>query len=192
MRRSVRPVAGAATRPPMRGAAAVLAAAVLLVGCGTDPTDALPCPPVRMAEDTATLTRFAGGGRDLIDVAWEARITGYTGTCGFADDGSAVDVAMSVGFRVSRGPAAEGREGSFSYFVAVPRFYPAEGAKQVLPVTFRFPEGTATTVRLRDEEVRVTIPLPNDLHPREVPVYVGFQLTAEQLEWNRTRTTTPR
>jgi hypothetical protein len=69
--------------------------------------------------------------------------------------------------------------------VAIPAFYPKPAAKQVFQVSFKFPEGNINTMMVRDEEVRITLPLGADQSSSDVPVYVGFQLTSEQLNFNR-------
>jgi hypothetical protein len=79
----------------------------------------------------------------------------------------------------------DGREGNLTYFVAIPAFYPAAGAKQIMPVKFAFPEGNVNSMMIRDEEVHITLPLGEEKTSKDVPLYVGFQLTQQELTFNR-------
>lgn len=157
--------------------------ALALAACADTPPD-VACPEVRVDSDTSRLVKFREGpGRDLTDVVYEARISGFAGDCGPSETPGMVNVRMKVAFAVSKGPAYGGGTNQFTYFVAVPAYYPAPSAKQVFPVSFSFPEGNVTTMFLRDEAVTVDVPVPAE--GGAPPVYVGFQLTAEELEYNR-------
>lgn len=147
------------------------------------------CPDLRIDRDTAEITVFNGSGTDLTDLRFEASIADINGDCDFEEadegEGGTVHATFNVLFAVSRGPAMDTQEGHFTYFVALPSFYPADAAKQTLPVDFTFPEGNVTTMMLRDEEVEISIPVDSPTAAADIPVYVGFQLTRAQLEFNR-------
>lgn len=161
------------------------AVAVLLAACGSDDTGRLSCPEVRIDRDTARLTEFVQGrGQDITDVKFEAEIADYAGDCDIDMEDQEITVRMKVAFSVTKGPALGEPIGSFEYFVAVPSFYPAADGKQILPVQFKFPEGNVQTMMLRDEEVKITIPM-KDRTVEQTPLYVGFQLSPGQLEYNR-------
>jgi len=174
-------------RPPVV-LSVVLAAAALAacssLGIGGESETDVACPDVRVDRDTAKLVQFRGEGQDITDVMLEAEIAGFNGDCGYDADTDTVDVKMKVLFAVSEGPASTADSGSFRYFVAIPAYYPAPDAKQILPVEFAFPEGNVQTMMVRDEEVTISIPL-NGRSTEETPIYVGFQLTSKQLEYNR-------
>jgi hypothetical protein len=144
-----------------------------------------PCPPIRLERTTAELTRFRPGpGRDLTDVVLEAELTGYQGTCAYNDAGDAVTVELTLAFAAALGPAADDRTQAFSYFVAVPRFFPEPAGKKVFEATITFPEGT-DRVRYAGEELAITVPLAEGTSARDVPVYIGFQLSEAEVEYNR-------
>ncbi|SDE05144.1 hypothetical protein SAMN05421720_1035 [Rhodospira trueperi] len=148
-----------------------------------------PCPPVRMEATTVDLTRFRPGpGRDLTDVVLEAELTGYQGECQYDDDEQSVRVDLVLAFSASLGPAATERQQAFEYYVAIPRFYPDPRGKQVFESTIVFPENT-NRVRYVGEELSIEVPLGADGAAAEVPVYIGFQLTPEQIEYNRAHAT---
>ncbi len=156
--------------------------ASLLAGCSSKAPP--PCPSVFVLGDADKLTQFKpGAGRDITDVDFTAEFQGYKGECGY-DAGEGSKLTFYVSFSVARGPANTTRKANFQYFVAVPYFYPNPAAKAIFPVTVEFPEGNSY-VRHDDQPVSLTIPVApgDDLHKYEV--YIGFQETQEQLDYNR-------
>ena len=64
-----------------------LALLLTLVGCGSGDQGPLPpCPVVFPVAEARELTRFAGQGRDLTDVLFEARVEDVALICGYLDD----------------------------------------------------------------------------------------------------------
>lgn len=154
-----------------------------------DPSDGQECPQVRMDRDTAKMTVFRDGpGRDLTDVVYSVEIADYNGDCTFTKDKekgkTTVNMRMKVLFAISKGPAETAADNKLDYFVAIPAFYPAEAAKQVMPVQFKYPDNNIPTMFVRDEEIRLTLPL-NGMKTKEMPIYIGFQLSPDQLKYNR-------
>ena len=160
---------------------AVLAAGGVLAGCAdlSEMTEAPPpCPPVELVPDASRMTRFADGGRDITDMAWQAELDGYQGSCKYSDSG--VNLQLAVIMSVQRGPAG-GDAAEVPYFVAVPAFYPADGAKQVFTARVPF-TNNAGQARFRDGEVSIDIPLDDPADGPNTPVYLGLQLDREQFE----------
>lgn len=142
-----------------------------------------PCPPVYILADAGKLTKFRpGAGRDLTDVEFEAEVQGYTGGCTYDEKGALVD--LQVNFVVKRGPADTDRKAEFSYFAAIPHFYPAPEAKAEFPVTVEFPEGT-NYVKFTDEEVVMRVPVKDKDIINKYEIYLGFQQSTEELDRNR-------
>src|SRR5256885_490934 len=75
--------------------------------------DNLSCPTVTRIGDATRLTRFVPGGRDLTDVAFEAKIGGISGNC--SGNEKRIQVQMNAQFIASRGPADKGRKAPFDY-----------------------------------------------------------------------------
>lgn len=147
------------------------------------PKEGLPCPQVSMLADTSRITKFREGpGRDITDIEYEAEIGAYKGECVYKDDDS-VELTLTVAIDAMRGPAAAGNTIETSYFIAIPAFYPSPAAKSVLPIRVEFPENISK-VRFRDEDVVMRIPLKGKAGT-EFEVFLGFQLTPDQLEYNR-------
>ena len=145
-----------------------------------------PCPQAGILRDAADLTRYAGPGRDLTDLALAGRITGLNGKCSRGER-NVTNVTVSVGLELSRGPAARDRVAELSYFVAV-----AEGErildKRVFPLRAEFPANT-DKVSLGGDDVELVLPTPPEKSAAAYRVLVGFQLTPQELEQNRQRGT---
>ncbi|MEO5374459.1 MAG: hypothetical protein H7840_09285 [Alphaproteobacteria bacterium] len=166
-------------------------------------TAPLVCPHVAIDRATATLTRFREGpGRDITDVELEGEIIGFDGDCAFSPTGSGVDVTLMVRMSATRGPAARDPYAEVEYFVAVTTAPPPpkspDGSpqppdqtqdrrilnKEVFKVGTSFPPGI-NTVRYRDEEIELKIPIPPETSAAAYEVFVGYQLTRDQLDYNR-------
>ena len=127
-----------------------------------------PCPSVRIDNTTARLVQFKeGAGRDITDVDYQAEIVAYHGDCKFSDEG--VEVQMDFDFAIASGAAVKKGPASIYYFVAVPQLFPNPGVKE----------------KVRENDIRVFIPLKKDEPAAAYDVYVGLQLTNEQLDYNR-------
>lgn len=177
---------------PPRAWAAMCAGAVAsatLAGCASnEPLRADACPPVNILADAATLTVFAAGsGRDLVDVDHEVLAIDLSSGCRLEDDGTIV-VAVAPTIAVNRGPANESREAVFEYFVSVVDASRNVRSKQTFPVGVRF-EGNRSRVEFRDDDPPVTVNLPASTSPLAAGyrIFVGLQLTPEQLEFNQSR-----
>jgi hypothetical protein len=165
-------------------AAGVFALAMTLTGCsilGSSKPPA-PCPKVFLIDDTSRLTAFRPGpGRDITDVDFQAEISGYTGSCTY--DRDKMSVSLNAAFDVSRGPANATRKVAFQYFVAVPKVYPDPAGKRVFDVGFAF-EANQSRARFGDE-IEIDVPLKNPSEGPAYEIYLGFQLTAAELAYNR-------
>jgi hypothetical protein len=143
-----------------------------------------PCPKVFIAGETADLTRFrSGAGRDITDIEFEAEVAGYTGSCTYTD--KKLTVELDVSLQIARGPANASRSVELEYYVAVPKLFPSEAGKRVFPVSVAF-EANQTRTRYIDPLV-VEFPLAQKAEGPSYEVYIGFQLTREELEFNRNR-----
>jgi hypothetical protein len=177
-----------------RAVAATGLLSVLLAGCGLGLGDiglkaptaaelALGCPKVSIVRDLQEVTHLsAGGGRDATAVASRAALADFTGNCEYGSDGVTVNVKLAM--VAERGPALQGDTDRYRYFVAV--FRPGE---QVPAAKSEFETGARFTAedprRVWVEEVTPHIPLPKDVNAKEWQVMVGFQLSAEELAYNR-------
>lgn len=176
----------AAPVPHVLAPAALLLPA-LLAGCGgSDSTAAAPaCPAAAILGDAADMSRYRGTGHDLTDLVIDGRIAGLAGACRREADGTLLHTEVSVRMDLSRGPAATGRTASLAYFVAV-----TEGDqildKRVIPLRVEFP-ANADRIHLEGERLELALPTPPGKSGASYQVLVGFQLTPEDLAFNRAR-----
>lgn len=168
---------------PVLTVLATLALAAVLAGCTMFEPAAPPppCPRVARVDDAGRLTRFAGTGRDLTDVAFEAEISAMQGSCAFEDD--EIDVELDVQFIASRGPADTNRRADFRYFVAVARTDHTVLAREEFDSYIEFP-GNQVRAGIVEELVQ-RIPIPEGGSGAPYVIYVGFVLTPEELAFNR-------
>jgi len=169
-------------------AAAVLLGAVLLAGCAPDRT-VPPCPDVRVDNATANITQFRDGpGRDVGDIVYQAEIVSYRGTCtqDLENDEGEAEVEMEIEFAMATGAASAKGEIPLYYFVALPQLFPDPAGKQIFELRRTGPGG-ASKVQRWTETVSLTLPVTKARPSAAYDIYVGFQLTDEQLAFNRTR-----
>ena len=159
----------------------------LALSCSSAYKEDILCPTIHIEKATSVATYFKEGkGRGLVDKVFSVKIVGYKGTCSYdKNHPSTVNMSLNVEFETELGAAATSRKQSAEYFVAIPEFYPAAFAKQVFPVNFTFPEGY-DRIDYRDEEVNISIPIPEDKTAMDYTVYIGMQLDKDMLKYNRT------
>jgi hypothetical protein len=168
------------------GAALLSLTLVSLILAGCTAKLVPPCPPVRIDNATATVTKFKDGpGRDVTDIEYQAEILGFKGQCVYGTE--RVDVIVDIDFALTSGPAISGGTAPLYYFVAIPQFFPAEDGKKILQVNRRLPAKPALRETFTESGVRVRIPLQKDQAGAAFDVYIGFQLDNAQLEYNRSR-----
>lgn len=167
-----------------------LACLLALAACSGNEPDRTPCPSARVLGEPSELTRFAGGaGRDAVDVAFAARFQRVVGECSYSKGGNKIEVELTVVMDVARGPAAGDGPASFSYFVALSERADEPGAeprvltRQSFPVEVAFPPGR-NGLRYTDV-LDVTIPRGKDRPVGDYVMYLGFELTPEELSYNR-------
>jgi hypothetical protein len=162
-----------------------------LAGCGSgaDPNVFPPaCPRAAILGDAADVTRYrpdAGrGGQDLTDMVLDGRITGVSGKCVRGGEDT-LEVTVTVGLELMRGPAMRGRSEEAPFFLAV-----SEGqrilAKQVYRLRAEFP-ANIDRVRLSSDPVNLSLPIESGRSGAAYDLLVGFQLSPEELALNRRR-----
>src|SRR5262245_59495525 len=111
-----------------RSLSAILVLAAL-AGCNRGMVP--PCPPVRVDNATASLTKFKDGpGEDAADIEYQAEILGYKGQCIYNKD--SVRVSIDVDFAITAGPASKADTVTLYYFVAIPQFFPQASGKRIM------------------------------------------------------------
>jgi len=174
-------------------AASVLAAALLLSGCqsvrdtlGDPEPNPGPCPNALALYEAHRLVEMQGAELLYENVGFTAEILNVVGRCRYTDQ-SATPIDMEVGVRMAfgRGPAAVGSEKTYQLFVAVTRTDSVVIERQVFPITVRFERGE-DRVEVIEEFSPITIPRATPTTSgSNFEVLLGFELTDEQLQFNR-------
>lgn len=172
------------SRPALLAAGAV----AVLSGCSgmgpTSPSDAaLACPKVNIVRDLQEVTVFRPGGKDLTDLESRAALVDYTGNCEYTSAG--VTVNVNVFLVAERGPALQGTTAKYQYFVALAQPDDTLVSKAYFDTDVTFVTGQPRAGTR--EELAPRIPLPKDANAKDWKIYLGFQLTPEQLNFNRTQ-----
>jgi hypothetical protein len=142
----------------------------------------LACPKVTIPDETREVTQFrSGGAHDMTDVVSRAAVLQYDGGCEYGDKAVTVNLNLLLG--AERGPAARDAQGAYQYFVAITDPAGRIIGKQQFDTTIGFSPnvGKGTSV----EELVQQIPLAQGSSAAGYGILVGFQLTPEQLAFNR-------
>jgi len=141
------------------------------------------CPAAGVISGIDTVSRFDGHGTAYINLADRATLGEIKSDCSVDEAG--VSITVSVSTIAELGPGAAGRTFDFPYFVAITDPHDKVVAKRVFTnsVTFKPNENRAGT---RDT-VTERVPLANPRQATRYHVVLGFQLTEDELAFNRTQ-----
>jgi hypothetical protein len=142
------------------------------------------CPQVSVLKDAGDLTRFQGSGTDLTNMVVDGRMTQPAGKC-VLDDTTHLRTILNVHLELMRGPASKSRVVDVTYFVTVLKGDTVL-EKQEFPLPTQFP-GNTDHVRLTGDEVDLVLPVTEKVSGAAYRVLVGFQLTPQELAFNRRR-----
>jgi hypothetical protein len=166
----------------VRIAAALLASAVV-TGCAIlDEGTPNVCPSTAILHDAGELVRFAtvppqGPG----DVSFTTRMKYISGVCDVSE--KEIEMELSTVMEAVRGPANEKGEARFVYFVAILDKDKTVLTRTKFPMIARF-QGRETKLDF-SEAVTVTIPKKDKSLPKDYIVYLGFEMTPDELAYNR-------
>ncbi len=169
---------------------APLLAALLLAGCSTGIAERLdtrqnagPCPPVGALYDSARYVSFVGDEIIYPNIEYTGEIIDARLYCRYIED-DPLSAEIEVEFAFGKGPAAISDEHVYPYYVAVIRRSGKVLAKEYFSVKADFDGGQLDG---KTELInRITIPRADEsISGSNFEVIVGFDLTEEQLEYNR-------
>ena len=182
------------TRSRAPGPISILAlagCAALLSACGLfakkEPPPG-PCSRAMILGDAEQMIRFRDGpGRDILDISYSGRLTRVFTDCEYEmnkDRTGVMAVRVYVAVEAERGPANRDRIAPYRYFVTLTDAKREPVAKNVFELTARFP-GNVSRMVLTDDTVEMKVPIRAGQSGQNFTVFVGFQLSDEQLEFNR-------
>lgn len=142
-----------------------------------------PCPMAGALYDAARLVEVGEVERHE-NVAFTGSVEGVKSFCRYVET-NPIDMEVDIDFSFGRGPMAEGDRKTYTYFVAVTRRDRVVIAKEVFTVDIKFDRGQ-TVVRHREKVGGIQIPRATEtVSGTNFEVIVGFELTPEQLAFNR-------
>jgi hypothetical protein len=138
--------------------------------------------------DAEQMVRFRDGpGRDILDISYSGRLSRVFADCEYEmnkDRTGVMAVRVYVAIEAERGPANRDRVAPYRYFVTLTDSKREPVAKNVFELTAQFP-GNVTRMVLTDDTVEMKVPIRSGQSGRDFTIFVGFQLSDEQLEFNR-------
>ncbi len=167
-----------------------------LAGCGkfdlgldtsiltAEPNYGAYCPRVAVLDGPGELTRFAPGGEGALDqVVFSARMRRIDHYCYIHK--KKTDIVTTLMFDVIRGPANTAGLAPFFYFVAVLDRDGNVLTRNRFPLTVEYHE-TETLITFTEDFTATILRVP-DHAPPEYRVYVGFEMSSEDLAYSRNR-----
>ncbi len=152
---------------------------------------AVSCPSVSILANAERLTLFKeGDGRDIIDIRAEVLIDDFIAKCYNEVDSTTgigqVRVDLSLGYTASRGPANQDGTLGLSYFISILDKNKTVLSKSIFHIETVF-DGNRYRITNYDEPVNLFIPVTPPQRGSDYLIYIGFQLTADQLKYNQLR-----
>jgi hypothetical protein len=143
------------------------------------------CPLMGVLYDNSRLVQFAQpNAQRYANIAYTGEMEGVHGLCRYVD-ADPITMNMDINMEFGRGPAASSDHRSYRYWVAVTRRGRAPIAKQYFDVDVAFPRNQQVVSRV-EHISRIVIPRANaDISGENFEILVGFELTPEQLQFNR-------
>lgn len=143
-----------------------------------------PCPFVKVLYDAARLVEFKDSRTASSNVVYSGEIEGVTARCAY-QGAEPIELALMITFSAGKGPQATSSTKDFGYWVAVTTRNSEVIAKEQFAVRVDFPAGTDRVV-ISDLLQGITIPRASDkVSGAQFEVLVGFNVNAEQAEFNR-------
>ncbi len=163
-------------------------ALLLLWGCETESDSAKEaggCPTGAALAEASTVTKLRpGGGKDLTDVVMTAELAKPKVSCDYDKDENKVSASFSFPVTVKRGPAATNAPLTLSYFAAVVDADNNVLTKQTFTRDISLDQNATSFSETPDG---MTFTIPKGKKPVGYEVLVGFQLTRDELAYNRER-----
>jgi hypothetical protein len=144
-----------------------------------------PCPLMGVLYDNARIVDFAAPGQErYANIEFTGEMQGVRGLCRYVD-ADPITMSVDIDMAFGRGPAATSDRQTYRYWVAVTRRGIAPIEKVYFDVDVRFGRDEAVVTR-RETIERIVIPRATpDLSGENFEILVGFELTPEQLQFNR-------
>jgi hypothetical protein len=135
--------------------------------------------------DNARVVDFAAPNQErYANIEYTGEMQGIQGLCRYVD-ADPITMSIDINMAFGRGPAATSDRQTYRYWVAVTRRGVAPIEKAYFDVDVRFPRDEVVVTHTERIE-RIVIPRATpDLSGENFEILVGFELTPEQLQFNR-------
>jgi hypothetical protein len=150
-----------------------------------DRPNAGPCPLLGVLYEGARKVEFAVPGQErYANIAYTGEMEGVRGLCRYVEaDPIAMSIEVDMAF--GRGPASTSDRHAYRYWVAVARRGQVPIEKQYFDIDVRFRDGESV-VRHTEEIEHIVIPRATpETSGENFEILVGFDLTDEQIAFNR-------
>jgi pseudouridine-5'-phosphate glycosidase len=139
------------------------------------------CPTTGVLRAAEQLDRYRPGSeRDLTDLELRARIGNVRQVCSVVRDKRTLEMDLLLRVIAERGPAAINNQSQqLAYFVAVTDDQDTILSRETFPLALEFPNSARQASF--DESLLVTVPIPPDKVIQDMRVFVGLQLTQDEL-----------
>ncbi len=144
-----------------------------------------PCPLMGVLYDNSRLVSFVGPDQNrYADINFTGEMQGVRGLCRYVDtDPITMNIEIDMAF--GRGPASSSDRQTYRYWVAVTRRGRAPIEKAYFDVDVRWNRGEQVVSRTERID-HIVIPRANaEVSGENFEILVGFELTPEQLQFNR-------
>lgn len=174
-------------------AASLLLPVLMASGCAgvdlsnlDDSPNVGPCPVAGALYDASRVVEVKGAERHE-NVGFTGAVEGVRGYCRYID-ANPITMEIEIDFAFGRGPMAEGLSRTYPVFVTVTRRDRSVLAKERFDINVTWP-ADKDVVRLTEKVPGILIPRANEtVSGSNFEVLVGFDLTPEQLAYNRSGT----
>ncbi|WP_233356078.1 hypothetical protein [Henriciella aquimarina] len=142
-----------------------------------------PCPPVAILYDASRIVELDGDSASYTDIAYTGEMTNVELFCRYVED-EPLRAEIELDFAFGKGPKGTSNQHTYNYWVAVTRRSSKVLAKQYFSVDANFAGGKVDG----HQEVIQDIIIPradSTISGANFEVVVGFDLTEEQLAFNR-------
>jgi hypothetical protein len=164
------------------GAAA--ASLLILASCAQLDQEVALCPSAAVLEAPGELVRFKEGmAAGPENVLYRTKMKHVSGVCDF--DEKSIDMELSVAMEAKRGAANADGKAQFTFFIAVIDVDRKILMREEFPLIAVFEKGD-DDVNF-SESLTLSIPLKEGLAPKDYSVYLGFEMTPDELAYNRRR-----
>ena len=147
------------------------------------------CPEALILSDAATITVYRDGSpKDLLDVVYRSRFEIEDYECEWNLDPETGAGALTMSFRAMadtfRGPGLRDRNLTIPYFVTITDPERQVITKSQFDVVANLPPN-AQRLQIRDRRVKIDLPIQPGQRDTDFVLFTGFQLTPDQLDFNR-------